>query len=191
MAREKDRTCRTSQKIKNTFGQISQLLVSWEWNRYSRDTLNLLHMSEQQERDHSGTGSAALGMAVAAAIGATLGLIFAPKSGKELRKDLTKQAKQAAKKFKKTRAQVQEIVYSTFGQVNAELEQGYIELRSQILSMIEQLGSKAKLTQKKYDAMVEDVVDLYAKGKKWKDEAVKKLLKDLKAEWKQIKGESK
>jgi gas vesicle protein len=148
-------------------------------------------MAEQQERDHSGTGSAALGMAVAAAIGATLGLIFAPKSGKELRKDLTKQAKQAAKKFKKTRAQVQEIVYSTFGQVNAELEQGYIELRAQILSMIEQLGSKAKLTQKKYDAMVEDVVDLYAKGKKWTDEAVKKLLKDLKAEWKHIKGESK
>jgi gas vesicle protein len=75
------------------------------------------------QQENSGNGSALLGVAVAAAIGAALGLVLAPKSGKQLRKDIAKQATTLAKKFGKTRNQVQEIVYSTFGKVNNELEQ--------------------------------------------------------------------
>ncbi len=139
------------------------------------------------QQDQSGNGAALLGVAVAAAVGAALGLVLAPKSGKQLRKDLVKKANTLAKKFDKTRNQVQEIVYSTFGKVNTELEQNYIEIRAQVLAMIEQLGSKAKLTQKKYHAIVEEAVDMYAKGKKWSKEIVEKLLADLKAEWENIK----
>ncbi len=92
-----------------------------------------------------------------------------------------------AKKFGKTRSQVQEIVYSTFGKVNNELEHNYIAIRAQVLAMIEQLGTKSKLTQKKYHAIVEEAVELYSKGKKWTKEVVAKLVEDLKAEWETIK----
>lgn len=139
------------------------------------------------KEENNGNGGALLGVAVAAAIGAALGLVLAPKSGKQLRKDIAKQATTLAKKFGKTRDQVQEIVYSTFGKVNNELEQNYIEIRAQVLAMIEQLGAKSKLTQKKYHAIVEEAVAFYAKGKKWTEAVVTKLISDLKAEWEAIK----
>lgn len=139
------------------------------------------------KEENNGNGGALLGVAVAAAIGAALGLVLAPKSGKQLRKDIAKQATTLAKKFGKTRDQVQEIVYSTFGKVNNELEQNYIEIRAQVLAMIEQLGAKSKLTQKKYHAIVEEAVAFYAKGKKWTESVVTKLISDLKAEWEAIK----
>lgn len=139
------------------------------------------------QQENGGNGAALLGVAVAAAIGAALGLVLAPKSGKQLRKDIAKQATTLAKKFGKTRNQVQEIVYSTFGKVNNELEQNYIEIRAQVLAMIEQLGAKSKLTQKKYHAIVEEAVASYAKAKKWTAAVVKKLVEDLKLEWETIK----
>lgn len=143
------------------------------------------------QQDQGGNGGALLGVAVAAAIGAALGLVLAPKSGKQLRKELVKQAGTLAKKFGKTRTQVQEIVYSTFGKVSNELEHNYIEIRAQVLAMIEQLGAKSKLTQKKYHAIVEEAVGLYSKGKKWTKEVVSKLVDDLKAEWETIKDGNK
>lgn len=143
------------------------------------------------QQDQGGSGGAFLGVAVAAAIGAALGLVLAPKSGKQLRKELVKQASTLAKKFGKTRSQVQEIVYSTFGKVNNELEHNYIAIRAQVLATIEQLGTKSKLTQKKYHAIVEEAVALYSKGKKWTKEVVAKLVEDLKAEWETIKEGSK
>lgn len=139
------------------------------------------------QQENSGNGAAFLGVAVAAAIGATLGLVLAPKSGKQLRKDIVKKATTLAKRFGKTRDQVQEIVYSTFGKVNNELEQNYIEIRAQVLAMIEQLGTKSKLTQKKYHAIVEEAVASYAKAKKWTASVIKKLIEDLKLEWETIK----
>jgi gas vesicle protein len=139
------------------------------------------------QQENGGNGAALLGVAVAAAIGAALGLVLAPKSGKQLRKEIAKQATTLAKKFGKTRNQVQEIVYSTFGKVNNELEQNYIEIRAQVLAMIEQLGAKSKLTQKKYHAIVEEAVASYSKAKKWTESVVKKLVEDLKSEWEAIK----
>lgn len=151
----------------------------------------MIYIYEMTQQDQGGKGGPLLGAAIAAAIGAALGLVLAPKSGKQLRKDLAKQANGFAQKFGKTREQMQEIVYSTFGKVNTELEKNYIEIRAQVLAMIEQLDSKTKLTQKKYHAIVEESVALYAKGKKWSKQVVDKLIADLKAEWSSMKESGK
>jgi len=128
----------------------------------------------------------ALTFAVAAAVGAALGLMYAPKPGKELRKDLSKQATALAKKFKKTRAQVQEIVYDTFGKVTDELEKDYIEVRAHVLAAMEQMDKTTKLTQKKYNDIVKKAVKLYAKGRKWTEAAIQKLTKNLEKDWEEL-----
>ncbi len=128
----------------------------------------------------------ALGFAVAAAIGAALGLMYAPKPGKELRKDLSKQASVLAKKFKKTRAQVQEVVHDTFGKVTDELEKDYIEVRAHVLAAMEQMDKQTKLTQKKYKEVVKQAVKLYAKGRKWTEATIEKLTKNLEKDWDEL-----
>src|SRR5476649_2161311 len=48
------------------------------------------------DRDGNGGGNFAMGLLTGAVIGAGLGLLFAPKAGKELRRKLTKQAGELA-----------------------------------------------------------------------------------------------
>ncbi len=143
-------------------------------------------MSEENRQPEQKSTHFALGFAVAAAVGAALGLMYAPKPGKELRKDLSKQALSLAKKFKKTRAQVQEIVYDTFGKVTDELEKDYIEVRAHVLAAMEQLDQGAKLTQKKYKEIVKQAVKMYAKGRKWTEATMRKLTKNLEKDWEEL-----
>lgn len=145
-------------------------------------------MAHHDDCDHcSGAGKKVFGAAFAAAIGAVIGLLFAPKPGKQMRKDIAKQANTLKKNIQDKSSEIQERVYSTFENVEEQLEKHYAELKVQVLAAVEQLDSKVRLTEKKYHAIVDRVVSLYTEGKEWTEETVQSLTKKLKKEWSKLK----
>lgn len=146
-----------------------------------------MHNEKKDEgKNHDNGSLPLLGLGVAMAIGAAMGLMFAPKSGEEMRKDTADKAMEIAKKFKKTRAEVTAMVEAIFGEVSEELEKNYIEIRGNILAMIDDIKEKGELTRKNYDEAVDKTVRQFSKGKKWSKETVNKLKKSLDDEWKDI-----
>lgn len=142
-------------------------------------------MNTHDTSDHKSNGalSAGLGFAVAVALGATLGVLFAPKEGAETQKDITEKAKELAKSFKKTRKEIQASLENIFGEVTKELEENYLELQGHILASVDEIKDKADLNQKKYDEIVEDVVKGFSKGKKWTERSIRDLIKELQKDW--------
>lgn len=128
--------------------------------------------------------STGLGLAVAMGIGATLGILFAPKEGTETQKDLMQKGKELAKNFKKTRKEIQETLQSTFGEVSEMLEKSYLELQGNILAQVDDIKDKAELTREKYDEIVENAVKQFSKGKKWTEKNINALTKELQKDWK-------
>lgn len=143
-------------------------------------------MDTHDSSDQKGKGplSAGLGFAIAMALGATLGILFAPKEGAETQKDIMDKAQQLAKKFNKNREDVQSIVKNIFGEVSDELEKDYLELQGDILAMADDIKDKTELTQKKYDEIVHDAVKQFSKGKKWTEKSVHSLIEEFKKDWK-------
>lgn len=143
-------------------------------------------MDTHDSSDQKGKGplSAGLGFAIAMALGATLGILFAPKEGSETQKDIMDKAQQLAKKFNKNREDVQAIVKNIFGEVSDELEKDYLELQGDILATADDLKDKTELTQKKYDEIVHDAVKQFSKGKKWTEKSVHSLIEEFKKDWK-------
>ena len=127
--------------------------------------------------------STGLGFAVAMALGATLGVLFAPKEGTETQKDIAEKAMLLAKKFNKSRKEVQAAVKDIFGEVTEELEKNYLELQGEILASIDDIKDIKELTENKYDQIVQDVVKHFSKGKKWTEKAIKNLIEELKKDW--------
>ena len=132
----------------------------------------------------------ALGVLVAAAIGAGIGVLFAPKAGEETREDLRKKAKQLASRFRKTRKQVQESVSKAFGKVTDELEADYLQIKGEIMSRWDAL-EPAKMTKDAYNTIVSTAVSTIAKAKKWTTEEIEKLSQDLQGEFEETKQEVK
>jgi len=127
--------------------------------------------------------SAGLGIAIAVALGATLGILFAPKEGAETQKELMEKAKELAKNFKKTRKQMQDTLQEIFGEVTESLEKNYLELQGNILAQIDEIKDKAEFTKDKYDEIVTEAVKQYAKGKKWTEKSINALTKELQKDW--------
>ncbi len=128
--------------------------------------------------------STGLGLAIAVALGASLGILFAPKKGSETQKDISEKASLLAKKFKKSRGEVQESVKNIFGEVTKELEESYLEVHGNILASLDNIKDEADLTQKKYNEIVQNAVDDLSKDKEWAEKSIKGLIKDLQKEWK-------
>jgi gas vesicle protein len=145
-----------------------------------------MNNDHKKEENHGG-GAALLGLGIAMAIGGALGVMFAPKSGEELRQDTMDKAKEIAKSFNKTRAEVTAMVESIFGTVSDELERNYLEVRGDVLASIEDLQKKGELTKAKYEHQVEKSVKEFSKKKKWTEQQSKKLLKNLQEAWDDIK----
>ncbi|MFA5828915.1 MAG: YtxH domain-containing protein [Candidatus Gracilibacteria bacterium] len=143
-------------------------------------------MDTHDSSDQKGKGplSAGLGFAIAMALGATLGILFAPKEGTETQKDIMDKAQQLAKKFNKNREDVQTIVKNIFGEVSDELEKDFLELQGDILATADDIKDKTELTQKKYDEIVHDAVKQFSKGKKWTEKSVHSLIEEFKKDWK-------
>lgn len=127
---------------------------------------------------------ALLGLAVAAAIAAGLGMFLRSEKGEEVRDEVSDRAKKIAKRFNKSRKELQESIHDAFGEVNEDLEAKYLELQGMLMT---DLDDAKDLTQEKYDALVDKAVKKYAKGREWTEDAVAKLTRSLKRDWKNVK----
>lgn len=128
-----------------------------------------------------------LALALAGAIGAALGLMFAPKSGEEMREDITHRAQDLAVKFKKSKEDVQQSIMKIFGQVSDELEKDYVQLRANVMAEIDELKDKKDLTKDRYSELVSRAIKSYSKGKEWTKESMQDLRKHFEDEWSDIK----
>ena len=150
--------------------------------------MNTQNATDQKKNQDNQKGdgflSKGLGLAVAMALGATLGVLFAPKEGKETQKDLMGKAQELAKNFKKNRVEIQESIQKVFGEVTKELEENYLELEGNILARMDELKDKAELTKQKYEEIVQDTVEQFSKGKKWSGKNIQALIKELQKDWK-------
>lgn len=146
-------------------------------------------MSNTTSSNHvNKAGLSALSFAIAAALGAAIGLVLAPQSGEKTRKDLWNKAQDIATALNETRESVQKFLTDTFGKVTDDLEQTYIELRGRVLATADDLSGQAELTQKKYQKIVEEAVDNIAKGKEWAKSEVESVTKKLNNEWEKVQS---
>lgn len=144
-------------------------------------------MQTQIPSSHRGYGISTLSYVVALVAGVSLGLLFAPKDGSALRKGLAKKVKNMAAGFTKNREQLQAEVEEIWGEVTDELEKDYKGLRNQLLSELDEVKNKASFTRRKYDELVEDIVDSYSDEKQWAHSSVNRLQKHIKNEWEDFK----
>ena len=155
--------------------------------------MNIKNLTNPKKDENQKKGSAlagGLGLAVAMALGATLGILFAPKEGAETQKDLVEKAQQLARQFNKNREDVQATVKNIFGEVSDELEKNYLEVQGDILAQLDELKGKTDLTQKKYNEMIADTVSNFSKGKKWSKNVIKNLQDSFGDAWEEMNGKN-
>lgn len=126
------------------------------------------------------TASVALG----AIIGATIGLLNAPKKGSELRDELTKDGEKLWRQLKITKKQIDPMVKSVFGEVSPETLKIWAKAKADILARVVKEG--ANLTQEKYNRIVDSAVKRATKSVKW-EKKKKKLSAQFKGMFKDIK----
>lgn len=144
-------------------------------------------MHTKTDSTQLGSGLRILGYVLTLLFGATLGLLFAPKDGSALRSGLVKKMKNLSTRFNRNREQLQTDIQEIWGEVTDELEQDYSELRNKLFASLEEVKDKANLTRKKYDELVDDIVDSYSEERDWKHSSVSRLQKHIKNEWEGIK----
>jgi len=141
--------------------------------------------NQQKVKNSFGRG---LSMAIAVALGATLGILFAPKEGAETQKDIWEKAQQLAKNFNKNREDVQETIKNIFGEVSEELEKSYLEIQGDIFAQIDEIKDKADFTEKKYHEIVAHTIKEFSKGKKWSQATIERLQENFGEAWKDVKA---
>lgn len=129
-----------------------------------------------------------LALALAGAIGATIGLLFAPKRGEEMRGDIMHRAQDLAVKFRKSREDIQDALRNIFGEVSEELERDYIQLRAMIMAQIDELQEGSDLTKDRYSDLVSRAVKTFSKGKSWTKDTIQSLKQHFEDEWDDVRS---
>ena len=117
-------------------------------------------------------------------IGTTIGLLTAPKKGKELRGDLEREGERLWKKLQMTKKDVEKIVHKVFDEVTPETLRIYTKAKSEVLARVAK--NKDLINKQRYDQIVNSVVNRVSKSKRIKKN-LPALKKELKNTWKEIK----
>jgi len=123
-------------------------------------------------------------LSLGAVIGAAIGLLNAPKPGKELRSDLEREGQKLWKKLNRSKKQVDAIVKKVFGEVTPETLKMYSKAKSEILARVAKY--KNNMSKERYHKIVDSVVKRTTKSKKHKKN-LKKLSAEFKKTWNQLK----
>ena len=126
-----------------------------------------------------------LGLVIGAAAGALAGILYAPKSGKQTRKEAAKKLAELRDKF--SDMEVDKKVRDIFGTVSEESKDLYLGVTKELLEKLADLRQRAgEINTKKYQKIVNEVlVDFKTKGQQ-SVQVVDKLRKHLLADWKSL-----
>ena len=97
-----------------------------------------------------------LATAIGAVVGAVGGLLFAPQSGKETRKDIAKLATNLQAKVKSNANEAEKKVRLVFGKVTTEARNNYKKIQKAVLDKIASIKKAGHaVSQDKYSAIVD------------------------------------
>ncbi len=135
--------------------------------------------------DNKNVSKFGAGLFIGAVAGALAGIFYAPKSGKQTRKEVGKKLDQLKEKF--TEMEIDKKVQDIFGTVSEEAKDQYLSVTKNLLEKMASLRDKAdEIDTKKYQKMVEEVlVDFKEKGEK-SAEVINKMRKHLVADWQSL-----
>lgn len=123
-----------------------------------------------------------------AIIGAVAGILFAPKSGKETRKDVVSLAESVGNAIKDTSDVFTKKVQSTFGVVNTQTKTTYRTIKAELLTRLTRLKTTGKTIDKQaYEQVVGEVVEAFKNDLAGSKEAGKKLVAIFRADWERVK----
>lgn len=134
------------------------------------------------------TGKFFLAGLFGALAGAVGGLLLAPKSGKETRKEIANLAADIALKVKTKADDTRDQVKDVFGKYTEEGKAKFLEIKEKVINKVAAVKTAGEeINKEKYGKVVEDVVaDFKSDLEASKDGSVK-LINYLKRDWEKIK----
>jgi|SRR3989339_369096 len=121
-------------------------------------------------------------------IGATLGILLAPKAGKETREDIKELAVKISGKIRSSADETKQRVKDIFGKVNDEAMLKYEQVRAAVVSKIASIKTAGKEIDKdKYGSVVDEVVVSFKKDFESSKDGLQKVAKYLKKDWDKVK----
>jgi len=128
-----------------------------------------------------------LGFLFFLAMGIFVGVMLAPEKGSESRRRFIRSMSEMGSQMKKKNSSIKEHVWEVFGEVNDELEKGYVEAHDHVVAIADILRDEAALTREKYNEIVSDTVKRVAKARDWSRDYANNLIQDLREEWESVK----
>lgn len=131
-----------------------------------------------------------LGLFLGGVLGAVVGLLFAPREGKQTRKEATKKIFQLKKWLKEKK--VERRVVKFWGKATKEGKEIYLLAKERVIIGLSELkGALEKIDKSKYVEVVERAIEDLKQGKKVPHERLEKLKKIFLGDWKKIKKHKK
>ena len=125
---------------------------------------------------------------VGALAGAVGGLLLAPKSGKETRKDIARLATDISKKIKTETNETKERVRDVFGKVTEDATDKYNEVKNAVVGKVASLKTAGEeLDKDKYGKVVEGVVSEFKDDFKATKSGAEKIIGYFKKDWERMK----
>ncbi len=126
---------------------------------------------------------ATVALALGGIIGVTVGLLKAPKKGKELQDDLMRESHKLWKQLKITKKQADAMIEKTLGEVSPETLRIFTKAKADILARVSKY--KGEMTKKRFEEIVDSAVKKATRSKKMQPK-LNKLSKEFKGMWKSI-----
>ncbi len=135
--------------------------------------------------DNKKSSQFGLGLLVGALAGALAGIFYAPKSGKQNRKEAAKRFEDLKKKL--AEMNLEKKVKEIFGSVTAETKELYFSAAKELLEKVAELKERVhEINPKKYQQLVDEVIEDFKSKSKQSLGTVSKLKRHLLVDWNKL-----